>query len=98
MYARGLTTRQISEQMEEIYGFECSESFISNVTDKILQQIEDWQDRPLDEVYPVMFIDAVHFSLREDNRIKKIAAYVVLAIGQKDVISLQIGENESSKF
>ena len=101
MYARGLTTRQISEQMEEIYGFECSESFISDVTDKILQQIEDWQDRPLDEVYPVMFIDAVHFSVREDNRIKKLAAYVVLAItmdGQKDVVSLQIGENESSKF
>ena len=101
MYARGLTTRQISEQMEEIYGFEYSESFISDVTDKILQQIEDWQDRPLDEVYPVMFIDAVHFSVREDNRIKKLAAYVVLAItmdGQKDVVSLQIGENESSKF
>lgn len=93
MYARGLTTRQISEQMEEIYGFECSESFISDVTDKILQQIEDWQDRPLDEVYPVMFIDAVHFSVREDNRIKKLAAYVVLAItmdGQKDVVSYRL--------
>ena len=61
MYARGLTTRQISDQIEEIYGFECSEGFISDVTDKILQDIEDWQKRPLESVYPVLFIDAVHF-------------------------------------
>lgn len=101
MYARGLTTRQISDQIEEIYGFECSESFISDVTDKILQEIEDWQNKPLDEIYPILFIDAVHFSVREDNRIKKLAAYVILAItldGRKDVISLQVGENESSKY
>ena len=73
MYSRGLTTRQISEQIEEIYGFECSEGFISNVTDKILQDIEDWQKRPLDSVYPVLFIDAVHFSVRQDNLIRKLA-------------------------
>ena len=101
MYARGLTTRQISEQIEDIYGFECSESFISNVTDKILQDIQDWQNRPLEKVYPIIFIDATHFSVREDNRIKKIAAYVVLGItkdGMKEVLSLEIGENESSKY
>ena len=101
MYARGLTTRQISEQIKEIYGFECSEGFISDVTDKILQEIDDWQNRPLDDIYPVLFIDAVHFSVRDDNRIRKLAAYVILAItldGKKDVISLQIGENESSKY
>ena len=101
MYARGLTTRQISEQIEEIYGFECSEGFISDVTDKILQDISDWQNRPLDEIYPIMFIDAVHFSVREDHIIKKLAAYVILGItldGRKDVISLQIGENESAKY
>ena len=101
MYARGLTTRQISEQIEEIYGFECSESFISNITDKVIDKIQDWQNRPLDEVYPVIFIDATHFSVREDNRIKKIAAYVVLGItkdGMKEVLSLEIGENESSKY
>ncbi len=101
MYARGLTTRQISEQIEEIYGFECSEGFISDVTDKILQDISDWQNRPLDEVYPIMFIDAVHFSAREDHIIKKLAAYVILGVtldGKKDVISLQIGENESAKY
>lgn len=96
-----MTTRQISDQIEEIYGFECSEGFISDVTDKILQEVEDWQNRPLDAVYPIMFIDAVHFSVREDHQIKKLAAYVILAInsdGYKDVISLQIGENESSKY
>ena len=101
MYARGLTTRQISEQIEDIYGFECSESFISNITDKVLQDIQDWQNRPLEKVYPVLFIDTTHFSVREDNRIKKIAAYVVLGItkdGMKEVLSLEIGENESSKY
>lgn len=101
MYARGLTTRQISDQIEEIYGFECSESFISDVTDKVLQEIDDWQKRPLDEIYPIVFIDAVHFSVRDDNRIKKLAAYVILAYtldGHKDVIGLEIGENESSKY
>ena len=101
MYAKGMTTRQISETIEDIYGFEASEGFISDVTDKILQDIEDWQKRPLDEIYPIIFIDAVHFSVREDNRIRKLAAYVILGYtmdGMKDVISLEIGENESSKY
>ena len=101
MYARGMTTSQISEQIEEIYGFECSEGFISDVTDKILQEIADWQGRPLDEVYPVMYIDAVHFSVREDKIVRKLAAYVIIGVdcnGMKSVISLQIGENESSKY
>ena len=101
MYARGLTTRQISEQIEEIYGFECSESFISDVTDKILKDIEEWQHRPLDSVYPIVFIDACHFSVRDNGLVRKLAAYVMLAInceGRKDIISLSIGENESAKY
>lgn len=101
MYTKGLTTRQISEQIEDIYGFEVSEGFISDVTDKILQDIDDWQRRPLCEIYPIVFIDAVHFSVREENIIKKLAAYVILGIGldgKKEVIGLQIGQNESSKF
>lgn len=91
MYARWLTTRQISEQIEEIYGFECSESFISDVTDKVLQDILDWQNRPLYDIYPILFIDAVHFSVRDDNIIRKLAAYVIIGIncdGMKEVISL----------
>lgn len=101
MYAKGMTTRQISAQIEEIYGFECSEGFISDVTDKILQEVSDWQNRPLNKIYPIVFIDAVHFIVREDNRIKKLAAYVILGVdtdGIKDILSLQIGENESSKY
>ena len=60
MYAKGMTTRQISDTLRDIYGFEASEGFISDVTDKILPQIEEWQNRPLDDVYPVLFIDAIH--------------------------------------
>ena len=66
MYAKGMTTRQISETIEDIYGFETLESFISDVTDKILPQIEDWQNRPLDEVYPILYIDAIHYSVRDN--------------------------------
>lgn len=101
MYARGMTTRQISEQIEEIYGFDVSEGFVSDVTDKVIPQIEEWQNRPLSDVYPIVFIDAVHFSVREDKMIKKLAAYVILGInsdGLKDVLGLYIGENESSKY
>ncbi len=71
MYAKGMTTRQISETIEDIYGFETSESFISDVTDKILPQIEDWQNRPLDEVYPILYIDAIHYSVRDNGVIRK---------------------------
>ena len=101
MYAKGLSTRQISEQIEDIYGFDVSEGMISDVTNKLLPEIEDWQHRPLSQIYPVVFIDAVHFSVRDNNVIKKLAAYVILGInedGLKEVISLQIGQNESSKY
>ena len=101
MYAKGLTTRQISDQIEDIYGFEVSEGMISDVTNKLLPEIENWQRRPLASVYPVVFIDAVHFSVRDDHIIRRLAAYVILGInadGYKEVLSLQIGENESSKY
>lgn len=80
MYAKGMTTRQISETIEDIYGSETSEGFISDVTDKILPQIEDWQNRPLDEVYLIVYIDAVHYSVHDNGIIKKLAAYVILGI------------------
>lgn len=101
MYAKGMTTRQISDTLNDIYGFEASESFISDVTDKILPQIEDWQNRPLDELYPVLFIDAIHYSVRDNGIIRKLAAYVILGItqeGKKEVLTIQIGSNESSKY
>ena len=74
MYAKGMTTRQISDTLMDIYGFEASEGFISDVTDKILPQIEEWQNRPLSEIYPVLFIDAIHYSVRNEGIIKKLAA------------------------
>ena len=84
MYAKGMTTRQISDTLMDIYGFEASEGFISDVTDKILPQIEEWQKRPLNEVYPVLFIDAIHYSVRDNNVIRKMAAYVILG-REKDI-------------
>ena len=101
MYAKGMTTRQISDTLLDIYGFEASEGFISDVTDKILPQIEEWQNRPLNAIYPVVFIDAIHYSVRNNNIIEKLAAYVILGItceGKKEVLSITIGENESSKY
>ena len=96
MYAKGMTTRQISETIEDIYGFETSEGFISDVTDKILPQIEDWQNRPLDEIYQILYFDAIHYSVRDNGIIKKLAAYVILGIttaGKKEVLSIHVGTN-----
>ena len=101
LYARGLTTREINEQIQDLYGIEISATMVSNITDKIIPEIKEWQDRPLDNVYPIVFIDAVHFSVREENRVVKKAAYIVLGInkeGYKEILGIWIGENESSKF
>lgn len=101
MYAKGMTTRQISDIINDIYGFEPSEGFISDVTDKILPQIEDWRNRPLNDVYPIVYIDAIHYSVRDEGVIRKLAAYVILGIntnGMKEVLSINIGDNESSKY
>ena len=101
LYGRGLTTREINEQIHDLYGIEVSATMVSNITDQVLPLIKEWQERPLNDVYPIVFIDAVHFSVREDNRVVKKAAYIVLGIdkeGYKDVLGIWIGENESSKF
>ena len=95
LYAKGMTTRQISETIEDIYGFEVSDGMVSDITDRLLPQIEEWQNRPLDEVYPIVFIGAVHFSVRDNGQIKKLAAYVILAVsltGHKEVLSIHIGK------
>lgn len=101
MYAKGLSTRQISDTIEDIYGFEISEGMVSDITDKLLPEIDAWQNRPLSAVYPILFIDAVHFSVRDNGIIRKLAAYIILGIndeGHKEVLSIQVGENESSKY
>lgn len=101
LYSRGLTTREINEQIQDLYGIEVSATMVSNITDQIIPEIREWQERPLDEIYPIVFIDAVHFSVREENRVVKKAAYIVLGINKdeyKEILGIWIGENESSKF
>ena len=101
LYAKGMITRQISEVIDGIYGFEMSEGLISDITGKLLPQIDEWHNRLLSAVYPIVFIDAVHFSVRDNGIIKKLAAYVILGInkdGYKEVLSIEIGDNESNKY
>ena len=74
---------------------------VSDITDKIMPQIEEWQKRPLSDVYPIVFIDCIHFSVREDHIVKKLAAYIILGInadGYKEVLSIATSENESAKY
>ena len=78
-----MTTRQVSDIIEDIYGFEFSESMVTAVTNKILPQIEQWQKRPLSFVYPIVFIAAIHFSVSDEHIVKKIAAYIILGINDK---------------
>ena len=101
MYARGMSVTQISDQIEDIYGFGVSESLVSDITDKILPEIEMWQKRPLSTVYPIVYVDGIIFNVRENNVIRKATAYVVLGLnedGRKEVLSITIGESESAKF
>ena len=101
MYARGLTTREISAQIEDIYGFEASAELVSRVTDKVVPLIDEWQNRRLSEVYPIVFIDALVFSVRKEKAVQKVSVYVVMGVdsdGMKDVLSIEVGETESAKY
>lgn len=101
MYAKGMTVRDIQEHLSSIYGIEASPALISNITDKLLPVIKEWQNRPLSEIYTMVFLDAIHYKVRADGHIISKAAYMVIGIdieGQKDVLGIWIGENESAKF
>lgn len=101
MYAKGMTTRDIQTHIEDIYGLQLSATSISNITDKVNAIIKQWQARPLCELYPIVFLDAIHFKVKEDGRYINKAAYTCLAIdlaGYKDLLGIWIGEAESSKF
>ena len=101
MYAKGMSTRDIEAHMKDIYGIDVSADLVSKITDKIYPMITEWQSRPLDPVYPIVFLDAIHFKVRKDNRIINKAAYSVLGIdvsGHKDILGIWIGENESASF
>ena len=101
MYAKGMTTSDIETHIQDIYGLECSDSTISRITDRILPVVREWQSRPLEEVYAVVFMDAIHFHVRSEGQIVKKAVYIAIGInmdGLKEVLGMWVGENESAKF
>ena len=101
MYAKGMTTRDISTHLRDVYGVEASAEMISHMTDRILPIAKEWQNRPLERKYAIVFMDAIHFHVREDNQTIKKAVYVAIGIklnGNKEVLGMWIGGNESAKY
>jgi transposase-like protein len=101
LYACGMSKRDIAEQVKELYDVEISPELVTKITEKIMPEVTAWQNRPLERVYPFVFMDAIHYKVKEDHRYITKAAYVVLGItmdGHKDILGVWIGEHESSKF
>ena len=101
LYVKGLSTRDISKTLEEIYGFETSHETISNVTDKIIPLIQEWQQRSLESVYPIIYLDALHVKVKEGMGAANKAVYCIIEVsleGRKDVLSISIGEAESASY
>src|SRR5215471_1127756 len=101
LYARGLTTREIQEHLEEIYHVEVSPALISNVTEEVIDEVRAWQNRQLDEVYPIVYLDAIQFKIRDTGHIKNKAVYLAIGInleGYKEVLGLWIAQTEGAKF
>src|ERR1700692_4373004 len=101
MYARGMSTREIQGHLEEIYGIEVSPTLISNVTEAIVEEVKAWQSRPLEELYPIVYLDAMMVKMRDNGHVQNKAVYVVLGVereGQKDVLGLWVAEQEGAKF
>jgi putative transposase len=101
LYSKGMSTRDIEDHMKDIYGINVSSSLVSKVTDKVLPLVYEWQSRLLDPVYPIVFLDAIHFKVKHENRIVSKAAYTVLGVntdGIKDILGIWIGEDESASF
>ena len=101
MYAKGMTTGDIESHIRDIYGLEVSDTTVSRITDKILPVAKEWQQRPLESIYAVVFLDAIHYHVRSEGQIVKKAVYIAIGIdldGKKDVLGMWVGENESAKF
>jgi putative transposase len=101
LYAQGMTVREIQEHLFELYGVEVSPTLISNVTDAVLEDVVAWQNRPLDAVYPIVYLDAIHLKLRNSGRVETRAVYLALGItldGNKDLLGLWVGESEGAKY
>ncbi len=101
MYAKGMSTRDIQSHLHEIYGIDASPTLISQITDRVHPLIQEWQNRPLQQTYAFLFMDAIHYKVRQDGQVVSKAAYVVIGVdldGHKDVLGIWIGENESARF
>lgn len=101
MYSKGMSTRDISTHLKSIYGMDISHSLVSKITDRVLPLAKEWQNRALDSLYPIVFMDAIHYKVRCDGRIVSKAAYIAIGInleGVKEILGIWIGENESSKY
>ena len=101
MYARGMTTRDIQDHLQEIYGVEISADLVSTVTDAVINDVKDWQNRPLDEVYPVLYLDATILKVRHEGRVINKSAYLAIGInmeGKKDVLGIWLEQSEGAKF
>ena len=101
MYAKGMTTSDIQAHIKDIYGMNISDTTVSRITDKILPEAREWQQRPLESVYAVVFMDAIHYHVRSEGQIVKKAVYIAIGVnleGRKSVLGMWVGENESAKF
>lgn len=101
MYAKGMSTSDIEEHIRDIYGLEISDTTVSRITDKVLPAAKEWQQRPLESIYAVVFLDAIHYHVRSEGQIIKKAVYIAIGVnmeGRKDVLGMWVGENESAKF
>ena len=101
MYAKGMTTSDIETHIRDIYGLQISDTTISRITDKILPIAKEWQQRPLEPIYAVVFLDAIHYHVRSEGQIVKKAVYIAIGVnldGKKDVLGMWVGENESAKY
>lgn len=101
LYTSGLSTRDIHDQMQDLYGVEVSSDMVSKITDKVLPLITEWQNRPLDKHYAFVFLDAIHYKVRDEKQVVNKAAYVILGVttdGFKEILGIYIGVNESAKF
>jgi putative transposase len=101
LYGQGMTTREIVETFKEMYGADISPTLISKVTSAVIEQVVEWQSRPLDAVYPIVYLDCIVLKIRQDNRVINKAIYLALGVnleGQKELLGLWISENEGAKF
>ncbi len=101
LYAKGMSVRDIQLHLDDLYGYELSAETISNMTNKVLELAKDWQNRALDQMYPIIFMDATILKIRIDRVVKNVAAYIMLGItaeGSKEIIGIWIGNNETSKY